>query len=45
MYLDSVSRSPEADLHKCSYKKMFWKYAASLQKNTTSKCDFNKVAT
>ena len=24
----------EAALHRCSYKKMFWEYAANLQENT-----------
>ena len=27
----------EADLHKCSYKKVFWKIAANLQENTHAK--------
>ena len=26
--------SAETDLQRCSYKKMFWKYAANLQENT-----------
>ena len=24
----------EADLHRCSFKKVFWQYAANLQENT-----------
>ena len=24
---------PEAALHRCSYEKLFWKYAANLQEN------------
>ena len=34
----------EAATHRCSWKKVFWKYAANLQENTHAKCDFNKVA-
>ena len=34
----------ETALQRCSYKKVFWKYAADLQENTMPKCDFNKVA-
>ena len=33
---------PEAALHRCSYKKLFWKYAANLQENNG--VVFNKVA-
>ena len=35
---------PEAALQRCSYKKVFWKYAANLHERTPMpKCDFNKV--
>ena len=27
----------EVALHRCSYKKLFWKYAANLQENTHAK--------
>ena len=33
---------PEAALHRCSYKKGFWKYAIDLQQNINAE-DFNKV--
>ena len=32
-----------ASTQRCSYEKLFWKYAANLQANMP-KCDFNKVA-
>ena len=38
-YYDMVDLSywydeyPDATLHSCSYKKVFWKYAANLQEN------------
>ena len=28
---------PEAALHRCSYEKLFWKYAANLQENTSAR--------
>ena len=34
----------KAALHRCSYKKVFWKYAVNFQKTPISKCDFNKMA-
>ena len=34
----------EAALHRCSYKKVFWKCAANLQENTHAEMWFNKVA-
>ena len=33
----------DASLHRCSYKKVFRKYAANLHEKTMPKCDFNKV--
>ena len=34
----------EAALQRCSYKKVFWKYAVNLLERTPMpKCDFNKV--
>ena len=33
----------EAALPRCSYKQVFWKYAANLQETAMSKWDFNKV--
>ena len=34
IHLVRTYKYSEAALHRCSYKKMFWKYAASLQDNT-----------
>ena len=34
----------EAALQRCSWKKVFWKYAANLSRTPMSECDFNKVA-
>ena len=34
----------EAFTQKCSWEKVFWKYAANLQEKPMSKCDFNKLA-
>ena len=34
----------EAALHRCSYKKVSWKYAVNFQRTPMSKCDFNKMA-
>ena len=31
---DTIFLKLEAALQRCSYKKMFWKYAANLQENT-----------
>ena len=32
----------KAVLHRCSYKKVFWKYAANLKETNVRKCDLNK---
>ena len=34
----------EAALHRYSWEKVFWKYAADLQETAMRKCYFNKVA-
>ena len=34
----------QAALQRCSYKKVFWKYAANLQETPLPKCNFNKFA-
>ena len=34
----------EAAIQRCSWEKVFWKYAANLQENTMLKCDFNEAA-
>ena len=34
----------EGALHRCSYKKEFWKYAANLRRTPTSKRNLNNVA-
>ena len=31
---------PEATLHRCSYEKLFWKYAANLHKNNPAEVWF-----
>ena len=35
-----VIRIPEAAIQRCSFKKVFWKYAANLQENTHVKMWF-----
>ena len=36
--------NPETALHKCSYEKVFWKYAVNLQENAHVEMSFlNKV--
>ena len=32
--ISKIVEYPEAALERCSYKKVFWKYAANLQENT-----------
>ena len=36
----SLKIEPETALHRCSYKKVFWKYAANSQENPMPKCNF-----
>ena len=43
-FFEKKVKSPEAALHSCSHKKVFWKYASNLLEPPLPKCDFNKVA-
>ena len=40
MIIVVISISPEAAIQRCSYKKLFWKYATNLQENTNPEVRF-----
>ena len=40
VYKISLKIEPETALHRCSYKKVIWKYAANSQENPMPKCNF-----
>ena len=44
MEAQTNASASEAALQRCSEEKVFWKYAANVQENTLTKCDFKKAA-
>ena len=43
-YFFESQESTEATLHRCSYKKVLWKYVPNLQKNTHAELWFQVTA-
>ena len=41
--ISEQSKVSEAVFQRCSYEKVFWKYAGNLHERPIPKCDFNKV--